>query len=110
MALLQAALEARDVHLEKACRACDAETQRQISWLETKLRQAAPQALTVPASTPRQLGASLPTLAQLGALADLVPGSAVRAVLPLAPVAVVPLVTVAALVLIRALPRVDRGG
>jgi hypothetical protein len=82
---------------------------RQISWLETKLRQAAPQALTVPVSTARQLGASIPTLPQLGALADLVPGSAVRAVLPLAPVAVVGLVAVLALLLTRASPRGDQG-
>ena len=109
MALLQAAREARDGDLEKACRTCDAETLRQISWLETKLRQAAPQALTVPVSTARQLGASIPTLPQLGALADLVPGSAVRAVLPLAPVAVVGLVAVLALLLTRASPRGDQG-
>ena len=109
MALLQAAREARDGGLEKACRTCDAETLRQISWLETKLRQAAPQALTVPVSTARQLGASIPTLPQLGALADLVPGSAVRASLPLAPVAVVGLVAILAFLLIRAAPRGDQG-
>jgi hypothetical protein len=60
MALLQAAREARDADLEKACRACDAETLRQISWLELgkcRDRRAAPQALTVPVSTTRQLGA-----------------------------------------------------
>jgi hypothetical protein len=107
MALLQAAREARDADLEKACRACDAETLRQISWLETKLRQAAPQALTVPVSTARQ-GASIPTLPQLGALADLVPGSAFRAALPLAPVAVVGLVAALALMLTRASSR-DQG-
>jgi hypothetical protein len=109
-ALLQAAREARDAHLEKACRACEAETRRQISWLETKLRQAAPQALTVPVSIARRLGASIPTLPQLGALADLVPGSAVRAALPLAPVAVVGLVSVLALVLTRISPRVNQAG
>jgi hypothetical protein len=109
MVLLQAAREVRDAHLEKACRACEAETRRQISWLETKLRQAAPQALTVPVCPARQLSASIPTLSQLGALADLVPGSAVRAALPLAPVAVVGLVAVLALMLTRAAPRVDQG-
>ena len=109
IALLQAAREARDGDLEKACRACDAETLRQISWLETKLRQAAPQALTVPVSTARQLGASVPRLPQLGALVDLVPGSAVRAALPLAPMAVVGFVAVLALILTRAASRVDQG-
>jgi hypothetical protein len=105
MALLQAAREMHDADLEKACRACDAETLRQISWLETKLRRAAPQALTVPVSTARQLGASIPTLPQLGALADLVPGSAFRAALPLAPVAAVGLVAALALMLTRASSR-----
>ena len=108
MALLQAAREARDADLEKACRACDAETLRQISWLETKLRRAAPQALTVPVSTTQQLGASIPTLAQLGALADLVPSSAFRAALPLAPVAL-GLVAVLVLMLARGAPRVGQG-
>ena len=108
MALLQAAREARDADLEKACRACDADTLRQISWLETKLRQAAPQALTVPVSTARQLGASIPTLPQLGALADLVPGSAFRAALPLTPMAVVGLVAALALMLTRASSRDQR--
>lgn len=107
MALLQAAREARDADLEKACRTCDAETLRQISWLETKLRQAAPQALTVRVSTVRQLGASIPTLPQLGALADLVPGSAFRAVLPLAPVAMIGLVAFLALMVIP--PRSSAG-
>jgi hypothetical protein len=63
----------------------------------------------VPVSTARQLGASIPTLPQLGALADLVPGSAVRAALPLAPMALVGLVAVLALMLTRASPRVDQG-
>lgn len=109
MALLQAARVARDALLENACRACAAETRRQISWLETKLRQAAPQALTVPVSTARQLGASIPTL-PLGALADLGARSAVRAASSLAPVAVVGLVAVLALMLTSASPRADRGG
>jgi hypothetical protein len=109
MALLQAAREARDAPLEKACRACDAETLRQISWLETKLRQAAPQALTVPVSTARQFAASIPTFPQLGALADLVPGSAVRAALPLAPMAAIGLAAVLALLLTRAAPLMNRG-
>jgi hypothetical protein len=109
MALLQGAREARDADLERACRACDAETLRQISWLETKLRRAAPQALTVPVSTPRQLSASIPTLPQLGALADLVPGSAARAALPLAPGTMIGLVALLALLLGRAASRVDPG-
>jgi hypothetical protein len=109
MALLQAAREARDAHLEKACRACDAETLRQISWLETKLRQAAPQALTVPVSPARQAGASIPSLSQLRALADLLPGPAVRAALPPVTVVVGGLVAVLAFMLARASASVDQG-
>jgi hypothetical protein len=47
MAVLQAAREARDADLEQVSHTCDTETLRHISWLETQLRQAAPQALTV---------------------------------------------------------------
>ena len=87
---------------------CDTrKTLRQISWLETQLRQAGPQALTVRVSTARQLGAFDPDTPALGALADLVPGSAFRGVLPLAPVAVVGLVAFLALVLIP--PRSSAG-
>ena len=87
MALLQAARVERDSNLEKTCRNCDAETLRQMSWLETKLRQTAPQALTVPASTRYELTASVPTTQQIGAIADLMPGPALRGLTPLAPLA-----------------------
>ena len=98
IALLQAARERRDQDLEAVCRSCDAETRRQISWLETKLRHAAPQALTVPSATGTELTASIPTRYQVGGLADLLPGPAFRALLPLAPVGGA-LVLLAALVL-----------
>ena len=81
-ALQQAARERRDRDLEAVCGACDAETTRQISWLETKLRQSAPQALTVPSSTGRELLASIPSGDQVGAIIDLVPGPALRRLLP----------------------------
>ncbi len=87
MALLQAARVERDTDLEKTCRNCDTETVRQMSWLETKLRQIAPQALTVPAATRYELTASIPTTQQLGAIADLMPGPALRGLAPLAPLA-----------------------
>jgi hypothetical protein len=85
-ALLQGARERRDGSLESVCRACDGETARQVAWIETKLRQASPQALTVPPDTVRELGASLPNRADVAAIFDLVPGSAIRRVVPLAPI------------------------
>jgi hypothetical protein len=81
-ALQQAARERRDRDLEAVCGACDAETTRQISWLETKLRQSAPQALTVPSLTGRELLASIPAGDQVGAIIDLVPGPALRRLVP----------------------------
>jgi hypothetical protein len=100
MALLQAARVERDSDLEKTCRTCDAETLRQISWIETKLRQVAPQALTVPVSTGYELTASIPTFQQIGAVADLIPGPAFRGLVPLASITGA-LVMVAALTLLR---------
>jgi hypothetical protein len=82
-ALLQAARERRDPDLEAVCDACDAETRRQLSWLETKLRQSAPQALTVPSPTGRELLASIPSGDQVGAILDLVPGPALRRLVPM---------------------------
>jgi hypothetical protein len=86
-ALRQAARERRDPDLETVCSACDAETMRSISWLETKLRQSAPQALTVPSDTVRELVASIPSRAEVGAVADQLAGPALRSLLPLAPAA-----------------------
>jgi hypothetical protein len=86
-ALRQAARERRDPSLEAVCRACDAETIRSISWLETKLRQSAPQALTVPSDTARELAAWIPSRGEVAAVADQVPGPALRSLLPLAPAA-----------------------
>lgn len=99
MALLQGAREQRDRDLETVCRACDAETVRQISWLETKLRLAAPQALTVRPATRYELPAAIPTRQQIGAIADLAPAPTLRALAPLAPVAGV-LAMLAALLLV----------
>jgi hypothetical protein len=82
-ALQQAARERRDRDLEAVCGACDAETTRQISWLETKLRQSAPQALTVPSPTGRELLASIPGRDEVGAIIDLVPGPALRRLVPM---------------------------
>jgi len=46
--VLQAALASHDADLEHTARACGAETLRQRAWLDTKLSQLAPQALTGP--------------------------------------------------------------
>jgi hypothetical protein len=45
--LLQAALALHDLELEAACQSHLGQTQRQISWLHTRMKQAAPQALVV---------------------------------------------------------------
>jgi hypothetical protein len=94
MGLLQAARERRDDELATVCREGDAATVRQIAWLETKLRQAAPQSLTTPSQVRREVAASIPSLAQLGPLVDLVPGPTVRGLMPLTPVTVVLVVAV----------------
>jgi hypothetical protein len=86
-ALRQAALERRDASLETVCRTCDTDTIRQLAWLETKLRQAAPQALTVPSHTTRELAASMPSRDAIGAVVDLAPGPALRGLVPGAPLA-----------------------
>jgi hypothetical protein len=55
--VLQAALASHDPTLENIARACGAETLRQRAWLDTKLSQLAPQALTV---APRELSGRPP--------------------------------------------------
>ena len=55
--LLQAALASHNLELEETCRTCGAETVRQRAWLDTKLSQVAPQALTVPVPPLRRRGA-----------------------------------------------------
>jgi hypothetical protein len=81
-ALRQAAREQRDRDLQAICGACDAETTRQISWLETKLRQSAPQALTVPRAMGWELLTSVPGGDQVGEIIDLVPGPVLRRLVP----------------------------
>jgi hypothetical protein len=75
--LLQAALASHNLELEETCRTCGAETVRQRAWLDTKLSQVAPQALTVPVPPLRRrearpLSAAAPRRARSGArvLAD----------------------------------------
>jgi ferredoxin-nitrate reductase len=46
--LIQAAKALRDNELEDSCAAHDQQTQRQVSWLLTRIKQAAPQSLVVP--------------------------------------------------------------
>jgi hypothetical protein len=47
--LSQAARALRDREMEQACKQLDDQTHRQISWLMTRIKQAAPQALVVAA-------------------------------------------------------------
>ena len=75
--LLQAALASHNLELEETCRTCGAETVRQRAWLDTKLSQVAPQALTVPVPPLRRrearpLSAAAPLRTRSGArvLAD----------------------------------------
>ena len=46
--LLQAAKSLRDKELESVCEECDGQNRRQIAWILTRIKQAAPQALVVP--------------------------------------------------------------
>ncbi len=46
--LLQAAKSLRDKELESVCSECDQQNRRQMAWILTRIKQAAPQALVVP--------------------------------------------------------------
>ncbi|WP_424354659.1 molybdopterin oxidoreductase family protein [Methanobacterium sp. MBAC-LM] len=46
--LLQAAKSLRDKKLESVCEECDQQNRRQMAWILTRIKQAAPQALVVP--------------------------------------------------------------
>ena len=100
LVLLQGACEARDASLEAVCRTCSAETDRQIAWLETKLRHAGAQALTVPNDAWRDVIASIPDRREIGAVLDLASGPALRRLVPLSPVTGV-VVAMMALILAR---------
>jgi len=86
LALLQGAREARDGSLEAVCRSCSADADRLIAWLETKLRHAGGQALTVPSHAWRDVTASIPDRSEIGAVLDLVPGAALRRLVPVSSV------------------------
>jgi hypothetical protein len=84
-ALNQAARESRDLDLAATCRDCNAELIREIAWLETKLHHAAPQVLTVPSNSTKELVTSIPSLAQVGAFAHRAPRALLRRLAPIAP-------------------------
>jgi hypothetical protein len=76
--VLQAALASHDQDLEQTARMCGAETLRQRAWLDTKLSQVAPQALTVPAPS-RERSDQQPTVqAGRGVLRAVADGRSVR--------------------------------
>jgi hypothetical protein len=56
----QAARAMHDSHFDETCRGGGARVQRQLQWLETRLKQQAPQALTVPPDRLSELEMSLP--------------------------------------------------
>jgi hypothetical protein len=85
LVLLQGARAVHDAGLEAICLSCGAETDRQIAWLETKLRHSGAQALAVPGHAWRDVTASIPDRSEIGAVLDLVPGAALRRVVPLSP-------------------------
>lgn len=58
-AVFQAAMELRDSRLAALCTAAGADVDRQIAWLDTRLRLVAPQALTVPPNRRRKASAWL---------------------------------------------------
>jgi hypothetical protein len=84
-ALNQAARESRDLDLAARCRDCNAELIREIAWLEPKLHHAAPQLLTVPSNSTKELVTSIPSLAQVGAVAHRIPRALLRRLVPIAP-------------------------
>jgi hypothetical protein len=84
-ALNQAARESRDLDLVATSRDCHGEIVRQIAWLETKLHHSAPQTLTVPSDSAKELATSIPSLAQVGAVADRAPRALLRRLVPIAP-------------------------
>jgi hypothetical protein len=57
----------------------------QAAWLETKLHHAAPQTLTVPSDSTKELVTSIPSRAQVGAVADRAPRVLLRRLVPIAP-------------------------
>ena len=81
--LRQAAAQRRDMELVATCEHCDAEARRQIAWLETKVRHAAPQALTVAPVMSKELRAAIPHAADLAVVARRLPMAALRRAQPL---------------------------
>jgi len=69
-AVFQAAMELHDAALRECCREAGEDVDRQIAWLETRLRWTAPQALTVPPSRLHALRASIPKAPTPPALPD----------------------------------------
>lgn len=60
LSCLQAALALRDDLLRDACAECGERTDRQIAWLQTQMKVAAPQALTLAGDPASMMRASLP--------------------------------------------------
>jgi hypothetical protein len=77
----QAAKELRDEELMKLSSRGKSENHEQHAWLETRIKELAPQALTVPPNMPAELRAAVPRQPTLAAIPDPVWGPVVGAVL-----------------------------
>jgi hypothetical protein len=71
LSLAQAAGSLHDSELETVCTKSLAEAEKQLAWLQTQIKHAAPQALTVAAEKASELSASLPKTPTPAALPDL---------------------------------------
>ena len=80
--LVQCAKEFRDARLQHVCEQCAADTSRQRSWLDTKIRHTAPQAVLVAADPARELLSAVPTRAAVRRLLPVAGSSVLRRLLP----------------------------
>ena len=79
--LLQAAHARKDAILIELCQRANAETTRQIAWIRTHIKVAAPQTLTVPAPAAAQGMATIPSRPGASSLPDMIWAPAAAAVL-----------------------------
>jgi hypothetical protein len=81
--LLQCARASHDEAWEAVSRECAAETDRQLAWLDTRIRHLAAHAVLVPADRATELRAAVPSRSALASVADVARGPAAGRLLPL---------------------------
>jgi hypothetical protein len=81
--LIQAAISLKDQELEKRCEDLGDQTNRQIEWLCTRIKNLAPQAVTVPPNLPSEGKASVPKKQNVAAIPDQVWAPLIGALLTL---------------------------